>query len=157
MSRNNNIELRISRNIRKLRIMCENKKKSKKLSPYKFTRMRIFIRLLINHNIYQYYFFLCISCLKTRRLKLETSNKHPLLFFIDLDQLSRRNLLSKSKSVKFAMSFSDNTLILINESTPLLIKIAEKQWILTNITVVNHSYKYSTANQWIIHWFLFRE
>jgi len=39
--------------------------------------------------------------------------------------------------MKYALSFSDNTLILINESTPLLIKIAE-QWILTN----NHSYKY---------------
>jgi len=55
--------------------------------------------------------------------------------------------------MKYALSFSDNTLILISESTPLLIKIAEKQWILTN----NHSYKYSTGNQWIIHWFLFRE
>jgi len=53
----------------------------------------------------------------------------------------------------YALSFSDNTLILISESTPLLIKIVEKQWILTN----NHSYKYSTPNQWIIHWFLFRE
>jgi len=52
----------------------------------------------------------------------------------------------------YALSFSDNTLILISENTPLLIKIAEKQWILTN----NHSYKYSTANQWITHWFLFR-
>jgi len=49
--------------------------------------------------------------------------------------------------------FQYNTLILINESTPLLIKIAEKQWIFTN----NHSHKYSTANQWIIHCFLFRE
>jgi len=55
--------------------------------------------------------------------------------------------------VIYALSFSDNILILISESTPLLIKIAEKQWILTN----NHSYKYSTANQWTIHWFLFRE
>jgi len=51
-------------------------------------------------------------------------------------------LFFKSKSVKFhwfqrytcnyvnqwyALSFSDNTLILISESTPLLIKIAEKQ------------------------------
>jgi len=53
----------------------------------------------------------------------------------------------------YALSFSDNTLIVISESTPLLINIAVKQWILTN----NHSYKYSTANQWIIHWFLFRE
>jgi len=53
----------------------------------------------------------------------------------------------------YALSFSDNTLILISESTPPLIKMAEKQWILTN----NHNYKYSTANQWIIHWFLFRE
>jgi len=42
----------------------------------------------------------------------------------------------------YALSFSDNTLILISDSTPLLIKIAEKQWILTN----NHSCKYSTAN-----------
>jgi len=55
--------------------------------------------------------------------------------------------------VIYALSFSDNTLIWISESTPLLIQIAEKQWIFTN----NHSYKYSTANQWIIHWFLFRE
>jgi len=29
--------------------------------------------------------------------------------------------------MKHALSFSDNTLILISESTPLLIKIAEKQ------------------------------
>jgi len=29
--------------------------------------------------------------------------------------------------VKYALSFSDNTLILISESTPLLIEIAEKQ------------------------------
>jgi len=29
--------------------------------------------------------------------------------------------------VNYALSFSDNTLILISESTPLLIKIAEKQ------------------------------
>jgi len=28
--------------------------------------------------------------------------------------------------MKYALSFSDNTLILISESTPLLIKIAEK-------------------------------
>jgi len=34
---------------------------------------------------------------------------------------------------------------------PLLIKIAERQWILIN----NHSY--STVNQWITHWFRFRE
>jgi len=39
------------------------------------------------------------------------------------------------QSVKYALSFDDNTLILISESTLLLIKIA------------NHSYKYSTANQ----------
>jgi len=53
--------------------------------------------------------------------------------------------------VKYALSFGDNTLI--SESTPLLIKITEKQWIPTN----NHSYKYSTANQWIINWFPFKE
>jgi len=40
-----------------------------------------------------------------------------------------------------ALSFS-NTLILISKSTSLLIKIAEKQWTLTN----DHSCKYSTAN-----------
>jgi len=59
--------------------------------------------------------------------------------------------------VKYALSFIhviDNTLILISEECiPLLIQNAEEQWILTN----NHSYNYSTANQWIIHWFLFRE
>jgi len=43
--------------------------------------------------------------------------------------------------MKYALSFSDNTLILINESISLLIKIAEKHWILIN----NHSYKYSIA------------
>jgi len=35
------------------------------------------------------------------------------------------------------MSFSDNTLILISESTlPLLIKIAEKQWILVTTVII---------------------
>jgi len=47
--------------------------------------------------------------------------------------------------VKYALSFSDNTLILISESILLLIKIAEKQWILIN----HDNYKYSTANHWI--------
>jgi len=31
------------------------------------------------------------------------------------------------QSVKYALSFNDNTLILISKSIPLLIKIAEKQ------------------------------
>jgi len=47
--------------------------------------------------------------------------------------------------VKYVLSFSNNTLILISETTSLLIEIAEKQWIFTN----DHSYKCSTANQWI--------
>jgi len=47
------------------------------------------------------------------------------------------------QSLKYALSFSDDILILISESTPLLIKIAEKWLIFTN----NHSYKHSTANQ----------
>jgi len=40
--------------------------------------------------------------------------------------------------MRYVLSFSDNTLILISESTFLLIKITEEQWILTN----NHSYKH---------------
>jgi len=54
--------------------------------------------------------------------------------------------------MKYALSFSDNTLILISESISLLIKIAERQWILIN--EYSSCYKYCTANQWI-HWFQF--
>jgi len=48
-----------------------------------------------------------------------------------------------------------NTLILINKISSILflIKIAKRQWILIN----DHSYKYNTANQWIIYWFRFFE
>jgi len=52
--------------------------------------------------------------------------------------------ITVSISEIYVLSFSNNTLILISE-TSLLIEIAEKQWIFTN----DHSYKYNIANQWI--------
>jgi len=45
----------------------------------------------------------------------------------------------------YGLSFSDNTLILISESTPLLIKIAEKQWILTNNHIISIALQ---INEW---------
>jgi len=50
-------------------------------------------------------------------------------------------LQNKQQTLQHAVR--NNSIKHLSESTPLLIKIAEKQWILTN----NHSYKYSTANQ----------
>jgi len=58
---------------------------------------------------------------------------------LDLELIFDKKLqvLSKSKSVKYALSFSDNTLILISKSTPLLIKIARNSEYSLIITVIS--------------------
>jgi len=84
-----------------------------------------------------------VNCFYSYSLKLFYKSKSVIFFWFQCytyNYINQRNILS----------FND-TLILISESTPLLIKIAER------ILINDHSYKYSTANQWIIHWFRFRE